>query len=83
DYTAIGDTVNVAARLEAATKEAGCDALASASTLALLADDPELRGLERVGDITVKGRRAPVDAYRLARPEPAAVSHDDAAELAA
>ncbi|MCW2924940.1 MAG: adenylate cyclase, partial [Thermoleophilia bacterium] len=38
DYTAIGDTVNVAARLEAATKEAGCDALASASTLALLAD---------------------------------------------
>jgi class 3 adenylate cyclase len=64
DYTAIGDTVNLAARLEAATKELGSVMLVSAATVYCL--DVEMRDRAmRIGDITVKGRRQPVEVWAL------------------
>jgi class 3 adenylate cyclase len=65
DYTAIGDTVNLAARLEAATKDAACSALVSQDTFALLQDEA-FGPMECLGELHVKGREEPVEAYVLA-----------------
>lgn len=64
DYTAIGDTVNLSARLEASTKEAGCPLLISESTYLDLPQDLQQRAW-RVGALTVKGRRQPVESFGL------------------
>jgi class 3 adenylate cyclase len=59
EYTVVGDAVNVAQRLQAAA--AGGEVLASAFTVGLV----EGVTAEPLGPLTVKGRRAPVDAYRV------------------
>jgi adenylate cyclase len=64
DYTAIGDTVNLAARLEAATKEIGSVLLVSAATQERLPTGLRSRSM-RIGEIAVKGRRQPVEVYAL------------------
>jgi adenylate cyclase len=62
-YTCVGDTVNLAARLEAYTKEAGRALLFDGATCAALAEDVER---EALGTISVRGRDAPVEIYALA-----------------
>jgi adenylate cyclase len=62
DYTAIGDTVNVASRLEGLTKEAGAAILASAATIQAAGDGVPARSL---GKRTVKGRAEPIEVYAL------------------
>lgn len=57
DYTAIGDAVNVAARLEAANKELGTTILASDATVRAAGKGFLFRSL---GPIQVKGRVEPV-----------------------
>ena len=52
DYTAIGDTVNIASRIEEATKETGCGILLSDSTAAALGGMFPLR---KVGDVECRG----------------------------
>jgi adenylate cyclase len=56
EYTAIGDTTNTAARLEAMTKERGCTILLADGTRERLrAPGDDLRPL---GEVAVRGRRA-------------------------
>lgn len=61
-YALIGDTVNVASRIEGMTKEIGCDILVSRETVqALTGDYP----LEEQPPRMVKGYSRPVVVYRL------------------
>lgn len=66
-YTCVGDTVNLAARLEAHTKEAQRDILVDAATRAGLAVDVPL---EPLGAVPIKGKAAPVEVFAVG-PEPA------------
>jgi len=60
DYSAIGDSVNVAARLESATKEAGVDILIGEST----ANKSQI-GLKLLKPIKVKGKEKPLVIYTI------------------
>lgn len=62
DYTAIGDTVNVASRLEQATKEIQVPILISAETWTQVKD--YFKG-KSVGPMHLKGRTDPIDAYTI------------------
>jgi adenylate cyclase len=63
-YTCVGDTVNVAARLETHTKVAQRPILIDARTRAALGDRI---AVEALGTIEVKGKSAPVEVYAVAR----------------
>ena len=58
DYTAIGDAVNTAARLESATKEAGANLLIGESTKSLCGYN-----LKELTPIKVKGKEKPLKIY--------------------
>jgi adenylate cyclase len=64
DYTAIGDTVNTAARLEAATKEVGSVLVFSDRTYSELLPTRQ-RLCRSAGDVTVKGKAEPISVYAL------------------
>ena len=61
DYSAVGDAVNVAARLEAATKSCGWAILLGRDTAAGAANLATLP----LGPVELRGRAQPVDAYAL------------------
>jgi adenylate cyclase len=61
-YTCVGDTVNVAARLEAQTKELGRPILIDENTRAGL-DDGII--VEAQGELPLKGKRAPVKVFAV------------------
>lgn len=61
-YTCVGNTVNIAARLEAHTKEAGKHILLDGATRAQLGDDTRLTTL---GAVTLKGVGAPVEVFAV------------------
>ncbi len=64
EYTAIGDTVNVASRLESLSKDLDCSIVLSATTAHLLA---AVTPFEALGAVSVKGRAAPLEVYGLRR----------------
>ena len=65
DYTAYGDTVNVAAQLEAANKQLGTRICVSAT---LAARVEEFRG-RAIGDLTLRGRTEALRAFEPLRRE--------------
>jgi adenylate cyclase len=66
EYAAIGDTTNVAARLEAATKGIGGGLLLADSTRRLLVRDVDR--LERHGEIELRGRSEGILVWTLGAP---------------
>lgn len=60
NFSVIGDAVNVAARVEAATRQTGDDVLITAATRELLARGREL---EPRGGIALKGKAAPIELF--------------------
>ncbi len=71
EFAVLGDTVNVASRLESATREVGCRGLASSSLVAAAEaedqqDTPQYRAkLKHHGPLKVRGRSQEIDVYLL------------------
>src|SRR5205814_647792 len=70
DYTAIGDTVNAAARIESENKPQGTEILISAATLAELpaGEAARLGCATEPRRVLVKGKEQPLDLYPLTVP---------------
>jgi adenylate cyclase len=78
-YTAMGDSVNLASRLEGLNKEYGTRIIISDSTRAALGDDSVL--VRELDLIRVKGKMQPVTIYELMRAEPDPAKHKETTEL--
>ncbi len=67
EFAVLGDAVNVAARLEQATKELGLPLLVTAEAIAAAGEDPS--GWISLPDQSLRGREATVTLYGLAMPD--------------
>jgi len=66
-YTVVGDTVNVASRLESATKDAQVDVLISDATVTRAAEEPGDQPATRpLGRLPIRGRRGDQQVHTLA-----------------
>ena len=63
-YAMVGDTVNLASILQGLNKEFGTDLLISEITVERLVDDIDIE-VEKLPATTVKGKRNPVEVYKL------------------
>ncbi|OKH22374.1 adenylate/guanylate cyclase domain-containing protein [Hydrococcus rivularis NIES-593] len=65
DYTAIGDTVNAAFRLESTTKEIGLDIAIGETTYNYLSEFKEAQALFHQSEVTLKGYEKPTVTYGI------------------
>jgi len=72
EYTVLGDPVNVAARLQELTKEAGLSMIASSEVLAAAGHDPAATGWQTLPTMPLRGRRGTIAAYGTGGASPAA-----------
>jgi adenylate cyclase len=63
DYTAIGDTVNAAFRLESTTKEIGLDIAIGETTYSYLAEFQQVQQLFHQHKVILKGYEQPTITY--------------------
>ena len=63
-YAMVGDTVNLASRIQGLNKEFGTYLLISEITVERLVDDIDIE-VEKLPATTVKGKRNPVEVYKL------------------
>lgn len=63
EYAAVGDTTNVAARLQALGRDRDGRLFVSGTTVAALGEGGEQAGLRPLGDVTLKGREEPVEVW--------------------
>jgi adenylate cyclase len=65
-YLLVGDTVNLASRLQSMTKDVGCEVLFSEATFQYLDEaDRANEGVAPVPPMQVKGKRLPVVCYKI------------------
>jgi adenylate cyclase len=80
DFTAIGDTVNLAARIEAMTKELDAPIVASDATRASVeAHTPGVLAFDPLGTVVARGRTEPTTVHAVSRAQAVAVDLSDAA----
>jgi adenylate cyclase len=65
EYTVVGDTVNVAARLEELCRDHGCEVIVSAATWDLARSGGATLPIAHADAVTLRGRDEAVDVYRL------------------
>lgn len=66
--TVIGDSVNLASRIEGLTKQFNCSIIASEVTIASLKEPEQFKHVF-LDEVTVKGKSQAVKVYRIDRPE--------------
>src|SRR6185503_16404096 len=80
EYTVIGDTVNLSARLESTTKEFKVAILISEPTAKLIKNDFEVQPL---GEVKVKGKTQNTTVFTVSRKTAASATTAAASEVAA